>query len=195
MIRQDEVRRVPGRNSLGVSSWYFDTTLAGPNLVAFEGDTYRPIRWHREGKGLSRRWIYELEKAEPEAGVPSREYTRPRTPDRQKAVEDFTHRLDMAQSFALVWGAYPRRDQLRLQLLYQYEGPRFTTITAGLFLISGILQLFLTAALYRTMNFVLACPAYLIIESLYRLYKAKAVGEPAGSIVGYALRLAIHPPG
>ena len=194
LTRQDEVRRVPGRNSLRVSSWYFDTTLAGPTLVAFEGDIYRPIRWHQEGQGLSRRWIYDLEKAEPEAGVPSREYTRPRTPDRQKAVEDFTHRLDMAQSFALVWGAYPRRDQLRLQLLYQYEGPKSTAITAGLFLIIGVLLLCLAAAFYRAMNFALAGPAYLILESLYRLYKAKAVGEPAGSIVGYVLRLVIHPP-
>jgi hypothetical protein len=153
-----------------------------------------PTRWHREGKGLSRRWIYELEKVEPEAGVPSREYTRPRTPDRQKAVEDFTHRLDMAQSFALFWGIYPRADQLRLQRLYQYQGPRPTAITAGLFLILGVLQLCLTAILYRATILVLAGPAYLILESLYRLYKAKAAGEPAGSVLGYLLRLAIHPP-
>ena len=194
LTRQDEVRRVPSGNSLRVHSWYFDTTLAGPTLVGFEGGLYRPIRWHQEGKGLSRRWIYELEKAEPEAGVASREYTRPRPPDRQKAVEDFTHRLDLAQSFALFWGTFPRRDQLRLQLLYQYDGPRFTAITAGLFLIIGVLQLCLTAAFYRATILVLAGPAYLILESLYRLYKAKAVGEPAGSIVGYVLRLVIHPP-
>ncbi len=194
LTRQDEVRRVPSGNSLRVHSWYFDTTLAGPTLVGFEGGLYRPIRWHQEGKGLSRRWIYELEKAEPEAGVASREYTRPRPPDRQKAVEDFTHRLDLAQSFALFWGTFPRRDQLRLQLLYQYDGPRFTAITAGLFLIIVVLQLCLTAAFYRATILVLAGPAYLILESLYRLYKAKAVGEPAGSIVGYVLRLVIHPP-
>jgi hypothetical protein len=177
-----------------VCSWYFDTTLTGSTLVGFEGALYRPIRWHQEGKGLSRRWIYELEKVEPGAGVPSREYTRPRTPDRQKAVEGFTHRLDMAQSFALFWGTYPRRDQLRLQLLYQYDGPRSTAITAGLFLISGALQLCLTTAPYRASILALAGPAYLILESLYRLYKAKALGEPAGSIVGYVLRLVIHPP-
>jgi hypothetical protein len=56
-------------------------------------------------------------------------------------------------------------------------------------------QLCLTAALYRSMNLALVAPAYLILESLYRLYKAKVVGEPAASIVGYVLRLAIHPPG
>jgi hypothetical protein len=194
LAKQDEVRQIPGRNSLRVSSWYFDTTLGGPTLVVFEGDTYRPVRWHKEGKGLSRRWIYEMEKVEPEAGLPIHEYTRPRTPDRQKAVEDFTHRLDVAQSFALFWGAYPRRDQLRLQFLYQYDGPRSTAITAGLFLIIGALQLCLAAALYRAMYFALTGPAYLILESLYRLYKAKAAGEPAGSIVGYVLRLAIQPP-
>jgi hypothetical protein len=160
----------------------------------YEGGLYRPLHWHREGKGLGRRWIYELERVEPVAGVTSPVYTRPRTPDRQKAVEDFTHRLDLAQSFSLVWGAYPRRDQLRLQLLYQYEGPRSTAITAGFFLVAGVLQVCLTATLCRTTILAVAGPAYLILESLYRLYRAKALGESAGSIVGYILRLAIPPP-
>ena len=194
LTRQDEVRRIPNRNSLQVCSWYFDTTLVGSTAVRFEGTLYMPARWHQEGKGLSRRWIFELEKVESEAGVPSREYTRPRTPDRQKAVEDFTHRLDMAQSFALVWSTYPRADQLRLQRFYQYEGPKSTAVTAGLFLVIGVLQFCLTAALYRATILALVGPAYLILESLYRLYRAKAVGEPAGSVFGYLLRLAIHPP-
>jgi len=192
--RQDEVKQGPSGNSLRVCSWYFDSILAGSTLVEFEGAPLRPIRWHQEGKGLARRWIYELEKVEPQAGAPSREYTNPRTPDRQKAVEDFTHHLDLAQSFALVWGTYPRLDQLRLQLLYQYDGPGSTAITAGLFLVIGVLQVLLTAGLYRITILVLAVPAYLILESLYRLYRAKAMGEPAGSIVGYFLRLVIHPP-
>jgi hypothetical protein len=192
--RQDEVRPGPGGNSLRICSWYLDTTLVGSTLVGFEGALYKPGRWHQEGKGLARRWIYELEKVEPEAGAPRREYTNPRTPDRQKAVEDFTHRLDLAQSFALFWGVYPRRDQLRLQLLYQYDGPGSTAITAGLFLAVGVVELCFTAPLYRTTILVLAGPAYLVLESLYRLYKAKALGEPAGSIVGYVLRLVIHPP-
>jgi hypothetical protein len=58
----------------------------------------------------------------------------------------------------------------------------------------GILQLCLTSILYRATILVLAGPAYLILESLYRLYKAKAAGEPAGSILGYLLRLAIRAP-
>lgn len=194
LARQDEVRRISNRNSLQICSWYFDTTLVGSTPIRFDGTLYMPARWHREGKGLSRRWIYELEKIEPEAGVPSCEYTRPRTADRQMAVEDFTHRLDMAESFALVWGIYPRADQLRLQLLYRYEGPRSTGITAGLFLVIGALQLGLTAALYRATILALIGPAYLTIESVYRLYRAKAVSEPAGSIFGYLLRLAIRPP-
>jgi len=194
LMRQDEVRQGPRGNSLQVRSWYFDTTLAESTLVKYEEALYRPTRWHLEGKGLSRRWIYELEKVKPEAGVPSREYTRPRTPDRQKAVEEFTHRLELAQSFALIWGTYPRRDQLLLQAVYQYDAPGCTAITAGFLLVVGILQLSLTAALYRATILVLVGPAYLTLESLYRLYKAKAVGEPAGSVFGYVLRLAIHPP-
>jgi hypothetical protein len=192
--REDEVRLGRDGNSLRVCSWYFDSTLAGSTPVMYEGSLYRPLHWHQEGKGLGRRWIYELERVELKAGVPSPEHTYPRSPDRQKAVEDFTHRLDLAQSFSLVWGAYPRRDQLRLQLLYQYEGPRSTAITAGFFLVAGIVQVCLTAALYRATILALAGPVYLILESLYRLYRAKALGEPAGSIVGYVLRLAIRPP-
>ena len=192
--REDEVRLDRSGNSLRVCSWYFDSILAGSTPVRYEGGLYRPLHWHREGKGLGRRWIYELERAEPQAGVPSVEYTRPRSPDGQKAVEDFTRRLGLAQSFALVWGAYPRRDQLRLQLLYQYEGPRSTAITAGLFLAAGLFHVCAIAAFYRVTILALAGPAYLILESLYRLYHAKAVNEPAGSLVGYILRLAIPPP-
>ena len=191
---QDEVSQGSDGNSLRVRSSYFDTTLAESTLVRYEGALYRPLRWRQEGKGLSRRWIYDLERVELAAGVPSHEYTRPRTPDRQEAVEVFTHNLDLAQSFALVWGTYPRRDQLRLQLLYQYDGPGSTATTAGFFLIVGGVQFCLTAALYRETLLALAGPAYLILESLYRLYKAKAQGEPAGSLAGYLLRLVIHPP-
>ena len=112
----------------------------------------------------------------------------------QKAVEDFTHGWDIARSFALVWSIYPRQDQLRLQLLYDYEGPRCTAITAGIFLICGAVQLCLSAALFRSAHLALASPFYLTLKSFYRLYKAKVVGEPAGSIVGHVLRLAIPPP-
>jgi hypothetical protein len=194
LTREDEVRLGRDGNSLRVCSWYFDSTLAGSAPVMYEGGFYRPLHWHQEGKGLGRRWIYELEKVEGEAGAPSHGHTYPRSPDRQKAVEDFTHRLDLAQSFSLVWGTYPRRDQLRLQLLYQYEGLRSTAITAGFFLVAGVLQVCLTATLYRATILALVGPAYLILESLYRLYRAKVLGEPAGSMVGYILRLAIPPP-
>ena len=193
--REDEVRADRSGNPLQVRSRYFDTALAGSTPVMYERCLYRPMRWYQEGKGLRRRWIYELERIEPEAGSQSQVYTYPRSPDRQKAVEDFTRRADLAQSFSLVWGAYPRRDQLRLQLLYQYQGPRCTAITAGLFLIAGVLQLSLAAALYRATILALAGPTYLILESLYRLYRAKAAREPAGSVIGHVLRLAIPPPG
>jgi hypothetical protein len=192
--REDEVRPDRSGNSLHVRSIYFDTALAGSDPVMYERRLYRPMRWYQEGKGLRRRWIYELERVEPEAGAPSQVYTYPRTADRQKAVEDFTRRADFAQSFSLVWGAYPRRDQLRLQLLYQFDGPHFTAITAGLFLIAGVLQLCFSAALYRDTVLPLAAPAYLTLESLYRLYQAKAGRKPAGSAIGYVLRLVIPPP-
>ena len=138
--------------------------------------------------------MYELEKVEAQSAGRRREYTNPRTPDRQKAVEEFTHRSDLAHSFALVWGVYPRRDQMRLQILYGYEGAASTAVTAGLFLAFALLQLCLTVSLFRLTSLALAGPVYLTLESLWRLYQAKALRKPAGSIVGHALRILIHPP-
>jgi hypothetical protein len=191
---QDEVVRGAGQGSLQIRSRFFDPYLTGSTPVSFEGAVYRPLGWNRSGKGLSRRWTYELEKIEPDPGSQSRDFTVPRTPDRQKAVEQFTHRYDLAQSFALFWSIYPRRDQLRLQILYQYDGPRATAVTAGMFLALGIVQLCLAAALLRVTTLAMIGPAYLILESTYRLYKAKGLGLPAGSVIGYALRLVIRPP-
>jgi hypothetical protein len=115
LMRAEETVEAGYAYRYGLRSWYFDTTLAGPTLVGFEGALYRPLPWHQEGMGLSRRWIYDL------------------------------------------------------------------------------VQLCLSAILHRATIVALTGPAYLILESFYRLYKAKAVGEPAGSIIGYVLRLAIPP--
>ena len=195
LIRQcDEVILDPDGKSLRVRSCYFDTTLAGPAPVSIEGATYRPIRWLREGIGLSRRWVYELEKADTPPGSPCREYSSPRAPDRQEAVEQFTRKLDLAQSFALFWGVYPRRDQLRLQVAYQHDAARATALTAGLFLVTGLVPLCVAVGLYRASILALTGPVYLTVESAYRLYRARVRAQPAGSIVGYALRLVIHPP-
>jgi hypothetical protein len=193
--QEDEVMPGADGKSLLVRSGYFDTALAGPALVSFEGATYRPLRWLREGKGLSRRWVYELEKSDPPPGSTCREYSNPRAADRQSAVEHFTRQLDLAQSFEFFWGVYPRQDQLRLQAVYQYDAPRATAITAGLFLVSGLMPLCLGVGLYRATILALAGPVYLTLESVYRLYMAKARRQPAGSAVGYVLRLVIRPPG
>jgi hypothetical protein len=193
-LRQDEVLRGLGENPLRIRSRYFDTDLTGPAPVSVEGTIYRPVRMHQEGKGLARCWVYELEMVASEPGRRTHEYTNPRAPDRQRAVEEFTRRLDLAQSFALFWGIYPRRDQVRLQLLYQYDGPHSTAVTAGIFLALGLVQLSLDAPLYHVTILAFAGPAYLILESAYRLYQAKALGRPAGSVVGYVLRVVIRPP-
>jgi len=192
----DQVIRQPGTGYLVIRSMLFDDMLAGPQAVRFEGAIYRPLHWHQEGKGLARRWVYELEKIDATSafdGVKCREYTQPRTPDRQKAVETFTHKLDVAQSFALLWGMYPRRDQVRLQILYQFAGAKFTALTGGIFLAVSLLQIWMSMLLHTTI-FALAAPVYLILESLYRLYQSQVHGEPAGSIIGYVLRLLLRPP-
>jgi hypothetical protein len=192
----DEVIRRPGTGCLVIRSMLFDDLLAGPHAVHFEGAVYRPLHWHQEGKGLVRRWVFELEKIEADSafgGVKYREYTQPRTPERQKAVEAFTHKLDVAQSFALLWGMYPRRDQVRLQILYQFAAAKFTALTSGIFLAVALLQIWMSTLLHTTI-FALAAPVYLILESLYRLYQSQVHGEPAGCIIGYVLRLLVRPP-
>ncbi len=145
-------RVIPAAGGNGASLWIY-TVLPKEDWVPHSaGDFVRP-----EHPGSAIKYgdrLYELMRVEetteggyeyryclrpwdPQDGVSSQEYTRPRTPDRQKAVEDFTHRLDLAQSFALVWGIYPRADQLRLQQAYQYDALGSSTITAGAFLIVG----------------------------------------------------------
>jgi hypothetical protein len=190
---EDEVIHQPGSGILVVRSMLFDHMLAGPAPVRFEGTVYKPLRWHLEGKGLQRRWVYELEQTETESAGIFREYTQPRTPERQELVEAFTHRLDMAQSFALLWGTYPRGKQVRLQLLYQFPAARSTAITAGILLLVALLQGWASIALHTT-AIALAGPVYFLIESSYRLFRAKVQGEPAGSLVGYVLQLLVHPP-
>jgi len=189
----DEVIRRPGSGILVVRSMLFDDMLAGPAPVRFEGAVYKPLHWHLEGKGLQRRWVFELEKTETDPQGKFREYTQPRPPDRQKLVEAFTHRLDVVHSFALLWGTYPRLQQVRLQLLFQFPAARYTALTAGIFLIVALLQGWVTILMHTTV-FALATPVYLFIESSYRLFRGKVRGEPAGSLVGYVLYLLIRPP-
>jgi len=190
----DEVMRRPGSGYLVIRSMLFDDILAGTQPVRFEGAVYQTLHWHKEGKGLVRRWVYELEKtiADPSKGK-YREYTHPRSPERQKAVEAYTHRLDLTQSFALLWGAYPRREQLRLEIKYQFAAAKFTAITAGFLLAAAVLQIW-ASVLWHTTVYALVGPIYLVFESLYRLYQSKVHGQPAGSLAGYVLGLFIHSP-
>jgi hypothetical protein len=190
---EDQVIRRPGENSIQVRSPFYDSDLRGDAPVRMEGEFYRPRHCHREGKGLRRRWVYELEMIHTAPTGPTREFITPRPPARHQAVEKFTHQYDLAHSFALFWGFYPRRDQLRLNLAYEYDGIRNTQITAGIFLIAAILEAAITFA-YRAPIFMQVGPVYLLGESAYRLYRVKAFREPAGSIVGYVVGLIIHPP-
>ncbi len=188
---EDEIIRNPGEGSIQVRSPFYDSDLIGEAPVRIEGDFYEPRRWHREGKGLRRRWVYELQRVTP--ATPSREFITPRPPGRQQAVEKFTHQYDLVHSFALFWGFYPREQQLRLGRVYEYDGLVNTQITAGIFLIIAILEAGITFA-YHAPLFMLAGPVYLVVESAYRLYRVKALREPAGSIVGFVLGLIIRPP-
>jgi hypothetical protein len=189
----DEVIRRPGSGVLIVRSMLFDDMLAGPAPVRFEGAVYKPLHWHLEGKGLQRRWVFELEKTETDPQGKFREYTQPRASERQKLVEAFTHRLDVAHSFALLWGTYPRKQQVRLQLLYQFPAARSTAITAGILLLVALLQGWASILLHKSLV-ALATPVYFFIESSYRLFRAKGQGEPAGSLVGYVFQLLVRPP-
>jgi hypothetical protein len=191
-FEDDEIIRRPPRRLL-IRSMLFDDMLTGPRPVRFEGVSYQPLRWHKEGKGLRRRWVYELEARNADKLVGCREYTHPRPPERQAQVETYTRRLDLAHSFAFIWGFYPRKDQLRLEILYQFGATRFTALTAAILLVCAAAEVVLTLR-WRPAPDALVSPVYLCLESLYRLVRAAAQRQPAGSLVGYALRLIIRPP-
>lgn len=192
VFEDDEVIRRPPRQLI-VRSMLFDDALAGPRPVRFEGLAYRPVRWHKEGKGLRRRWIFELEALEADPGN-CREYTHPRAPERQAVVETYTRRRDLAHSFAFIWGLYPRKDQLRLEILYRFGATKFTALTAAALLGCAAIEIALTLRV-RPAPERLAGPIYLSLESLYRLYRSQLRGLATGSLVGYVLRWFIRPPG
>jgi hypothetical protein len=186
------VRRVDSRN-LTIRSMLYDDLLAGAAPILFEGNAYRSLHWHEEGKGLQRRWVYEFEKIDADPKLKYREYTHPRTQERQKIVEDFTRRRDRAHILAMVWGTYPRQEQFRLQTKFQFPAARWTSITAGFFLAGALLQAW-GFWMLGAFNFSLIAPGYLLMESFYRLYRGKVQGQPAASLVGLVLSVLMRPP-
>jgi hypothetical protein len=189
----DEIIRRPATGHLTIRSMLFDDLLAGSEPIRFEGAVYRPLNWHREGKGLERRWVYEFEKIEGDTKVRARDFTHPRNPARQKVVENLTRSLDRAHMFALVWGTYPAREQLRLEARYQFPAAQMTAATAGLILVGCGLEAW---ALHLLGAPVITYPAslYFVFESLYRLYVSKTQGQPAGSLAGWLLGIFVAPP-
>lgn len=190
----DQVIRRPGSGHLVISSMLFDDILIGPHPILFEGTVYKPLHWREEGKGLVRRLVYEFEKTDldPTKGR-YREYTQPRTPERQKVVEALTHSRDRTQIFALFWGTYPRREQLRLEVKYRFAAAKFTAVTALFLLALAALYIWVSVVMHASI-IAIAGPVYLVFESLYRLYQSKVFGVPAGSAVGYLFRLFLRPP-
>jgi hypothetical protein len=182
-----------GSEHVVVHSMLFDEMLAGPDPVRIEGAVWKPLDWHEEGKGLGRCFVYEFGRMDPEAGKKYREYTRPRTPERQQAVEDFTRRRDRAHIFALVWGMYPASEQARLENEFHFPGAFWTAVTAGFIIVGALFQAWIMK-IEAFPRAAYGAPAYWLLESLYRLYRAKSQGQPAGSLIGYALALAVHPP-
>ncbi len=190
-LDQDEVIRRPGTGRLLIRSMLFDDMLAGTNPIRFEGAAYNPIHWYEQGKGIRRRFVYELEKVEGEGK--SREYTVPRAPERQRAVEAFTRSRDRVQILALFWGTFPRHEQLRLEAKYDFPAAKWTATTAGFLLACAVLEIWAVILFHATI-YAAVTPVYLIFESLYRLYQARFGGLPAGSLAGYVFGLFLRPP-
>lgn len=192
-LEGDEVIRRPGTGSLVIRSMLFDDLLAGSQPVRFEGAVYRPLHWHREGKGLNRRWVYEFQAVDADPKGKFREYTRPRTDDRQKVVESLTRALDRAQMYGLLWGTYPAGEQERLEAKYQFPAAQMTAATAGLILAAAGLEAW-ALSLVGAPAIVFLSAAYFILESLYRLFVSRTQGRPAGSVAGWILGWFIQPP-
>jgi hypothetical protein len=192
-LEPDEIDRRPGTGYLVIRSMLFDDLLAAAQPARFEGVVYKPLHWHREGKGLSRRWVYEFEKLEADPKVKYRELPLPRNPQRQKMVEDATRALDRVQIFGLIWGTYPASEQTRLETKYQFNAVQMTAATAGLLLGGGALEAWALK--------MLGAPAYMyfgalyfVLESIYRLYVSKGQGRPAGSLAGWILQWFVSAP-
>lgn len=192
-VEGDQVVRQAESGNLTIRSMLYDDLLVGTAPILFEGSVYRSLHWHEEGKGLRRRWVYEFEKIEGNPKLKYREYTQPRTPERQKVVEEFTRRRDKAHTLAMVWGTYPRDEQFRLQTRFQFPAARWTSVTAGFFLAGAFLQGWALFMLGLPV-FLLIGPAYMFLESIYRLSRAKAKGQPAASVVGLVLSMFMQPP-
>ena len=192
-IEPDEIIRRPGTGHLVVRSMLFDEVLSGLQPIRFEGAVYKPLNWHREGKGLERRWVYEFGKIDGDPKGIYREYTQPRNPQWQKKAEDLTRALDRAHMFALLWGTYPASEQQRLEAKYQFPAVEMTAATAGLILVAGAIQAWAMRLLGAPVITYLAS-LYFVLESLYRLYVSKAQGQPAGSLAGWILGLVLSPP-
>ncbi len=190
---EDEAIRRPGTGNLTIRSVFFDDLLMGPTPIRFEGTVYKPLHWHEEGKGLVRRWIYEFGQIDPEPNQKLREYTRPRTPERQMVVEDFTRRRDKVHILAMIWSTYPRDEQFRLQAKYQFPAAQWTAVTAGFLLAGAVLQGWAMFILGGTVFFYI-CPVYMFLESVYRLYQSKGQGQPAASVLGLLLSLFLRAP-
>lgn len=192
-LEGDEVIRRPGANYLVVRSMLYDDLLAGPAPILFEGQVYKPLHWHEEGKGLRRRWVYEFDEIDANPQVKYREYTRPRSPQRQKIVEDFTQKRDRVHVLAMIWGTYPREAQLRLEAKYHFPSVQWTSVTASIFLATALLQAWATF-LFGGSIVLFTGPIYLFFESLYRLYRSKGQAQPAASFVGVILNFFLKPP-
>ncbi|HEV2349890.1 MAG TPA: hypothetical protein VG028_08620 [Terriglobia bacterium] len=192
-LQDDQVIRRVDSGNLTIRSMLYDDLLYGTAPILFEGKVYRSLHWHEEGKGLKRWWVYEFEKIEADPKLKYREYTQPRTPERQKVVEEFTRRRDKAHIMAMVWGTYPRQEQFRLQARFQFPAARWTSVTAGFFLAGAVLQGWAMWMLGAPNSFLMV-PVYLLLESIYRLYQAKGEGQPAASVVGLVLSIFMHPP-
>lgn len=192
-LEGDEVIRRPGTGYLVVRSMVYDDLLAAETPILFEGHVCKPLHWHEEGKGLKRRWVYEFDTIEADPKMKYREYTRPRSPQRQKAVEEFTHRRDRVHIFALIWGMYPRKAQLRLEAKYHFPAVQCTSVTASIFLVTALLQAW-AIFMFGGSGVFFSGPVYLFFESLYRLYRSRVQAQPAASILGVFLNFFIQPP-
>ncbi|MHB8653223.1 MAG: hypothetical protein ACYDA9_05005 [Terriglobia bacterium] len=192
-LEGDVIIRRPETGHLTIRSMLYDDLLLGATPITFEGNVYKSLHWHEEGKGWKRRWVYEFEKIDADPKLKYREYTRPRTPARQRVVEEFTRRRDQAHILAMIWGTFPRGEQLQLQENYQFPAAHWTSVTAGFFL-AGAVLLGWAMFMFRAPVEFLVCPVYITLESLYRLYKSKSKGEPAASVLGLLVSFFVRPP-
>ena len=169
---------------LEIRSVFRDPVLLGPEPVRIEDAVYEPVGYIQEGKGIYRRYVFRLKKAD-ESRPARREYVRDRTPAQLARLAQYERSRDRVHACTILCGYLPAARQLELEQQYDYLAARGTQLSALVLLLAAGLQLLAMLGMRFGLAHLVAI--YLAAESLYRLALVRARSQPIGSVFGWLL--------